>query len=77
MYPNIVNDGAYHVVSVERKGDQMLVTFDNDQIVNLPMTGKAIVWARRIYIWHLKVMNNNFWQLNLLRIISEIVLQPR
>ena len=39
MYPNIVNDGVYHVVSVERKGDRMLVTLDNSQIVNLPMTG--------------------------------------
>ncbi|VUZ40078.1 unnamed protein product [Hymenolepis diminuta] len=39
MYPNIVNDGAYHIVSIERRGDRMLVTLDNDQIVNLPMTG--------------------------------------
>ncbi|VDD74833.1 unnamed protein product [Mesocestoides corti] len=39
MYPNLVNDGAYHVVTVERKGESMLVTLDNDQLVNLPMTG--------------------------------------
>lgn len=45
MYPNIVNDGAYHVVSIERKGDRMLVTLDNDQIVNLPMTGKTKFWV--------------------------------
>ncbi|VDM20489.1 unnamed protein product [Hydatigera taeniaeformis] len=25
MYPNIVNDGAYHVVSIERKGDRIYV----------------------------------------------------
>ncbi|EUB57117.1 Neurogenic locus notch protein [Echinococcus granulosus] len=41
MYPNVVNDGAYHVVSVERKGDRMLVTFDNDQIASLKGVTRA------------------------------------
>ncbi len=40
MYPVRVNDGAYHVVTVERRGNSMLVTLDNDQPVNLPMTSE-------------------------------------
>ncbi|KAL7055110.1 hypothetical protein AAHC03_024320 [Spirometra sp. Aus1] len=37
-YRPLVNDGAYHLVNIERRGDSMVVTLDNSEMVSLPMS---------------------------------------
>ncbi|VEL22393.1 unnamed protein product [Protopolystoma xenopodis] len=37
------NNGAYHIINVERNGEMLIVTLDNQDVIRAPLAGEHIV----------------------------------